>query len=483
MPVPDSVPRRPALATAVIAGTVALIESSGPLDDRAELRLAHRAQPTRAAQFMERAWLLGERLGLPAELARWRHVGLIVILMLAALVALSALGTARAVVGDARSINAMAAFITLLGLHLLTLALWLLGLLWPGAAASLSLGRLALWLTARLPLERGPHSFSVLRAVNRLLKRHKLLPWAFGVVSHTIWALAFGLILAVLAFGFAFHAYRLSWETTILSADFFQRFVHLTGSFPSMLGFAVPDAAAIQRAGASNLQTLGEAAAQSEWAWWLMGCVFTYGLLPRVFLALLSYARWRAGVARMGKPDSADPYVRAVFARLDALDPPVVTDPEQRPIQVAQPHRTPGDAAVPGTLAVIGFELPPEVPWPLPPISGLPDGAEGELVLVERIAGSAAERQEVILALEQARPWSLWVVCHAASSPDRGTARFLREVAPVARQCHLLLVAEEGGAAPAETESTRRWADWLAAERLDAIKLAPESSELDQSHA
>ncbi|MGB3066960.1 MAG: DUF2868 domain-containing protein [Ottowia sp.] len=478
MLVPDSVPRRPALATAVIAGTVALIESSGPLDDQAELRLAHRAQPARAAQFMERAWLLGERLGLPAELARWRHVGLIVILVLAALVALSALGTARAVVGDARSINAMAAFITLLGLHLLTLALWLLGLLWPGAAASLSLGRLALWLTARLPLERGPHSFSVLRAINRLLKTHKLLPWAFGVVSHTIWALAFGLILAVLAFGFAFHAYRLNWETTILSADFFQRFVHLTGLLPSMLGFAVPDAAAIQRAGAgaSSLQALGEAAAQSEWAWWLMGCVFTYGLLPRVFFALLSYAHWRAGVARMDKPDGADPYVRAVFARLDALDPPVVTDPEQRPVQVAQPHRTRGGAAVPGTLAVIGFELPPEVPWPLPPKSGLPDGAESEQVLVQRIAGSAAERQEVILALEHARPWSLWVVCHAASSPDRGTARFLREVVPLVRRCHLLLVKEGGDMASIEVESFRRWAGWLAAEQLDAIELSKKNA-------
>lgn len=462
---------------------MALIESSGPLDDQAELRLAHRAQPTRAAQFMERAWLLGERLGLPAELARWRHAGLAVVLVLAALVALSALGTARAVVGDARSINAIAAFVTLLGLHFLTLFLWLLGLLWPGAMAGLSLGRLALWLTARLPLERGPHSFTVLRAINRLLKAHKLLPWAFGVISHTIWALAFGLILAVLAFGFAFHAYRLSWETTILNADFFQRFVHVTGLLPSMLGFSVPDAAAVQRAGAGGLPAWGEAAAQSEWAWWLMGCVFTYGLLPRLFFALLSYARWRAGIARMGRPDAADPYVRAVFARLDALDPPVVTDPEQRPARVASPRRIPSGPAIPGTLAVVGFELPPEMPWPPPVPLSLAEGDGGEQVLLERIAGSAAERQEVVAALEQARPWSLLVVCHVASSPDRGTARFLREVAPLARQCHLLLAAEEGGAALRKEESRRRWADWLAVEQLDAIKLVPESSEPGRTNA
>ncbi len=456
----------------MIAGSVALIEATGPLDDQAELSRAHRAQHSRSAQFMERAWLLGERLGLPAELARWRHVGLIVVLALAALVALSALGTARAVVGDARSINAVAAFVTLLGLHFLTLILWLVGLGWPGALAGFSLGKLTLWLTARLPLERGPHSLTVLRAIHRLLRTHKLLPWAFGVVSHTIWALAFGLILAVLAFGFAFHAYRLSWETTILSADFFQRFIYVTGWLPSLLGFAVPDAAAVQRAGAGGLQALGDAAAQSEWAWWLMGCVFTYGFLPRVVFAWLSYARWRAGMVRMAKPDAADPYVRAVFARLDALDPPVITDPEHRTTHSSPLRQGPSAPAVPGTLAVIGFELPPELAWPLPDLSRRSGDLDGVNVLTQRIAGSAAERHEVMMALEVARPWTLLVVGHAASSPDRGTARFLRDVAPMAQQCHLWLVAGEGmGVALPSAEEIRRWADWLAAEQLTAIKL------------
>lgn len=468
----------------MIAGTVALIESSGPLEDQAELRLAHRTQPTRSGQFLERAWLLGERLGLQTELVRWRHVGLIVVLALAALVALSALGTARAVVGDARSINAIAAFVTLLGLHFLTLLLWMLSVLWPGALGGLSLGRLALWLTAHLPLERGPHSLSVLRALNRLLKAHKMLPWAFGVVSHTIWALALGLILLALAFGFAFHAYSLSWETTILSADFFQRFVHLTGWLPSLLGFDVPDAAAVQRAGTGGIQVLGGVTSGREWAWWLMGCVFTYGLLPRLLLALLSYARWRAGVARMSKPDTADPYVREIFLRLDALDPPVVIDPEHRSAQVNESPRMPVGTPVPGTFAVVGFELPPEVPWPLADLSSLTDGMEARQVLSQRVSGSAAERHEVIAALELARPWALFVVCHAPSSPDRGTARFLREVASLALQCRLILVVgEEKSVASGREEDHRRWEQWLVAERLDAIKLDRKHFEPDPENA
>jgi len=175
--------------------------------------------------------------------------------------------------------------------------------------------------------------------------------------------------------------------------------------------------------------------------------------------------------------------VRAVFARLDALEPPVVTDPEQRSTQAVPPRRTLGGPAIPDTLAVIGFELPPEMPWPLPGSLNLAEGVGGEPVLLQRIDGSAAERQKVLAALEQARPWSLLVVCHAASSPDRGTARFLREVAPLARQCHLLLALEAGGAAPGSAESRRRWADWLSSEQLDAIKLVPEPSEPDRPNA
>lgn len=468
MPTSDPVISRPRLPAAVIAGTVALIESAGPLEDQSELVRAHRTQVTRSAQFMERAWLLGERLGLPEDISRWRYAVQLVVAALAVLVAFSALGMSRAVVGEARSINAIAALVTLLGLHVLTLGLWLLSVLWPGAMSGLSLGRLALWLGARMPGEHSPHSLTIVRASNRLLQERRLLPWAFGVISHTIWALAFVLILAVLAFGFAFHAYQLSWETTILSSGFFQRFVQVAGWLPSLIGFPVPDPAAVQNAGADGLGALSGGDVQRDWAWWLMGCVFTYGLLPRLCFALLSYLRWRAGVARMGQPDSADPYVREVFSRLEALDPPLVTDEERPPTDIpySVPSRGPAN---PGTLAVIGFELPPEVPWPL---QSLPVGIDGTTVLELRLAGAAVERQNALQALGQTAPWTLLLVCHGASSPDRGTARFLRETSHmVEKSCIVLVEANEGKPSSTSALGMRRWSEWLKAERLDAMEL------------
>ena len=330
---------RTPLATAVVLEAVQRIEAAGPLDDQAALQQAFRTRPTRAAQVAERGWLLGQRLGLPAELARWRHLGWWVVAALAVAMAFTGLGTARAVLGEGRSINAVAAFVSLLGLHAVMLAVWLLGLLFTqGRWAGPSLGRLALWLTARLPLDRGPHALTMLQAVTAVLQRQRLLGWLTGALSHGIWTLAFLIMLAVLAFGFAFHAYTLTWETTILSATFFQRFVHVTGALPALLGFPVPDAAAVQTVGNAGVRAWVDATSQREWAWWLMGCVVVYGLLPRLALMVLSLLRWRAGTRRRGAVDMADPYVRRIVARLDALEPPPqVIDPEHRATDLDQP--------------------------------------------------------------------------------------------------------------------------------------------------
>lgn len=460
---------RSALAAAIVTEAVQRIEADGPLDDQTELQRAFHTRPTRAGQVHERAWLLGQRLGLPPALARWRQLAGWVVLGLALLVALAALAAARAVLAPDRSINAVAAFVSLLGWHALMLLLWLLGLLWPAAGsgrsalAGFSLGRLALGLAARLPLDRGPHALTLLRASAAVLQRARLWSWLSGALSHAIWSLAFVLITGVLAFGFAFHAYRLNWETTILSAGFFQRFVQLTGALPALLGFPVPDAAAVQRVGSAGVRAWQDAASQREWAWWLIGCVVAWGLLPRLLLAALSWWRWRAGQARLGRLDLADPYLLRIVQRLDALEPPPQVIDAERPFAAPAPPPpggAPGAPGAPGSVVLIGFELPPEIDWPPP---GLAAGALPAL----RVAGSARERQAAVGQLAAARPESLLLAVHAPSSPDRGTARFLREALRQAGRGALLLLAA-GGTAPDEA-ATRRWREWLEAEGFPTV--------------
>lgn len=458
---------RTPLATAVVLEAVQRIEAAGPLDDQAALQQAFRTRPTRAAQVAERGWLLGQRLGLPAELARWRHLGWWVVAALAVAMAFTGLGTARAVLGEGRSINAVAAFVSLLGLHAVMLAVWLLGLLFTqGRWAGPSLGRLALWLTARLPLDRGPHALTMLQAVTAVLQRQRLLGWLTGALSHGIWTLAFLIMLAVLAFGFAFHAYTLTWETTILSATFFQRFVHVTGALPALLGFPVPDAAAVQTVGNAGVRAWVDATSQREWAWWLMGCVVVYGLLPRLALMVLSLLRWRAGARRLGAVDMADPYVRRIVARLDALEPPPqVIDAEQRSAHPTYAVRA-GPPGAPGSLAVLGFELPPEQPWPLP---GLPTGLSAGSEPPQRIAGSTADRQAALARLQASRPESLLLVVHGPSSPDRGTARFVREAQALCHRMALLALGAGG------SSGAGRWRAWLDSEGFEAVALVEQA--------
>lgn len=458
---------RTALGDAVVMEAITRLESEGPLDDRLELRQAFRSQPTRAGQVTERAWLLGERLGFTQALAQWRQAAKWMLIALALLMALLALGSARAIVGPERSINAVAAFVGLLGLHFVTLVLWLLGVLWSvwghrSSAGGLSLGRLALSLAARLPVDRSPHALLLLRSATAVLQRARLWIWLTGALSHGIWVMAFALVLAALAFGFAFHAYALNWETTILSPTFFQRFVQITGALPAQLGFPVPDAAVVAQGGPSGVAQPGSAS-QAPWAWWLMGCVLVWGLLPRAGLALLSWACWRAGVARLAHLDMTDPEVRRHVARLDALEPPPqVLDPEVR-IDAHAPiaSRGAGAPGAPGSLAVVGYELPPESPWPP---GGLDPSAGGTW---RRVSGSHAEREAALAELAAQRPESLLLVVHAPASPDRGTARFVREAAGLAQRTALWPLAVDG----AEHSGEARWRTWLASEGFEALAL------------
>ena len=173
----------------------------------------------------------------------------------------------------------------------------------------------------------------------------------------------------------------------------------------------------------------------------------------------------------------ADPYVRRIVQRLDALEPPPqVIDPEHRATAAAAPAPALGPPGAPGSLAVIGFELPPEQAWPAPGLPPTPAGSAAPL----RVSGSTGERQQALGQLAATRPESLLLVVHAPSSPDRGTARFVREAARHAGRVALWPVAAaapsaagEGASAVAEAPAIARWQRWLQSEGFSALALVP----------
>lgn len=435
------------LTNAVITEAVQLIEQAGPLDDAAAMRDAMAPQAAAPVRIAWRAAVLGERIGLQAELTRARHWAPWVALALVLVIVLAGLALAGHVVGGSdRRINVMVALVSLLGIHALTLLLWLAGLALPITSFNLSFGGLWMALTARVAGGRHGQAPVLLRAATQLLARARLLPWAFGFVSHGIWALSFVVVLCSLLFALAFRRYTLGWETTILDPALFVEGVRLLGRAPGWLGFPVPDASTV-------LATADSAANQRDWALWLTGCILVYGLLPRLFFALLSAAVWQRRKAGL-RPDLAMPYYRKLMARFDAMTPPAIVDRDPGADRTQAPagltaHEV-GEAVM-----VVGFELPPETPWP-------PAGLSASAEPVLRIDGSAAQRRVLLDSTARARPRTLVMVCHAASSPDRGTERLLRELLGHCGEIRLwLLDGEEAARA--------RWRRWLVDVGLERI--------------
>ncbi|MDM0045956.1 DUF2868 domain-containing protein [Variovorax dokdonensis] len=425
-----------AASSPLLTEAIRALEAGGPLEDAQASRAAARAAASDEDRIAHRAALLAERRGLPEGLARARRMAPWVLLGLALLVTLAGLGLAGTVVdAQQRRINVLAALVALLGAHLLSLAVWLVALLWPGTHGGGSvLGRAWLSITARLALGRGAEAAAVAQGALSLLQRARLLPWLAGLASHIVWAVALFAALGALVFALSFRAYTLGFETTLLDPADFGRAVQALSVVPGWLGFAAPDV---------------DAPSDRALAQWLLGCVLVYGLLPRIVLALLCGGVWLVRAPRL-RPDASLPYYHRLAARLEALVPATVIDPDT----IAPPahaRHSRADAPLSDAALLVGFELAPEQPWPPAP---LPTGIEA----LPPIDGSQAQRQRLLDTVAQRRPRLLVLALNAAASPDRGTERLLNDLLPLAGECRLWLLAPED-----RPGNAQRWLDWMRA--------------------
>jgi hypothetical protein len=413
------------------------LEAATPLQDDRAMRTAAAASAQREARIVQRALTLAADTGLDADAAWLRRalpaLGLAVV---AAGVLFAALVT-TSLLGDGRRINALAALALLVLPNLAGIVAWALFAALPGRGGAGALGHAAAWLGRRGPWQR--RGARVVPAALRLLDASRLAPWLLGGLNHLLWAVAYLLAALGLVAVLSLAAYRLGFETTILSAQTLHKAARAIAWLPAQLGLPaqVPDPA--DAAGASH--ALG---------WWLISGTLAYGALPRLLLLALCAAvvRSRSGALTL---DTQDPYYRTLINRFEALAPTQVTDAEQA-VPAARRDARPAPAAA-GPLALIGFELPPE--------DALPPALLAEAAWSERIEGRGEERAALLQRLAAAPPAQLLVVCHAASTPDRGTGRFLDGARPLPTA--LLLV-------PADLASVAlpRWRAWLdAAGRAD----------------
>ncbi|MEK1907281.1 MAG: DUF2868 domain-containing protein, partial [Pseudomonas sp.] len=359
----------------------------------------------------------------------------------------SGTGLAIAALGDgSRPVNVFWALGSLLGLHLLLLGGWLLGLLLAGDHSA-ALGRLWLWLSEKLA--RDASAAQLGPALVLLLQRRRLNRWLLGLLVHGLWLvilLSAGLMLLVLL---STRRYGFVWETTLLGSDTFIAITHLLGALPGLLGFPIPDAETIRASGDSALAV---ESARHAWAGWLLGVLLVFGLLPRALLCLLCLWRWQHGQARL-RLDLNLPGYRLLAER---LQPPSerlgVLDAAPASLVEAQGGST--DLASSGAV-LVAIELDLQRPWP---------PALGKTIANAGVLDSREQRQQLLDQLGRFPPARLAIALDPRRSPDRGTLALLGELARSAGATRIWLLPPPTG----EALDSQRLSDWHSAlQRLE----------------
>ena len=406
----------------------------------ARLRASHEGVE---ARIVARAREIGARWGIDESIRSWVARERLVAWGLGAVAVLAGFGAALAVLGDGgRPVNVLWALGGLLGFHLLSLTAWFVALGLTGGRSGGVPGKL--WQAIAARLAAGGNAEAVGRARLRLHARGRLERWWLGAVTHGFWLmLLLGMLLGLLG-GLALRRYGFVWETTILPATVFEGVVASLGWLPSLLGFPVPDADLVR---ASGDVVLASEAARRTWSMWLVGCLLTYGLLPRLGLWALCSWKVAAGRRRLRLyPD--DPAFSGLAERLAPPSERIgVSDAAPERLETAHvvaPH------VASGAVMAVGIELDStRVPWPpgLPP--SVRDGG---------IVDSREQRTRVLAMIEATTPARLLMVCDPRLSPDRGSLSLIAAMSVHAGACAVWLA---GADAVAGSDRLQHWLDAL----------------------
>nr|WP_311971947.1 DUF2868 domain-containing protein [Pseudomonas baltica] len=423
-------------------------EHAGPLEDLEANRLARHGGGSLATRIEHRATRLAQRDGVDTALRHWQQGARLALIALAVMALLSGSGLAFTALGDGLPpVNVFWALGSLLGLNVLLLLSWVLGLLLSGEHGA-SLGRLWLWLSDKLA--RDAKAAHLGPALVLLLQRHRLNRWLLGTLIHGLWLLAMLSALVIALLLLATRRYGFVWETTLLSADTFVALTQALGTLPGLLGFNVPDTDMIRASGdaAVNLE-----ATRQAWAAWLVGVLVVYGVLPRLLLWGLCLWRWRRGCSQLRIDLDLPGYARLREVLMPSSERLGISD--AAPAVWPEAQAPSGQVGNQGAL-VVAIELDDQHPWP--PV--LPATVQDAGILDSR-----ESRQRLLDQLTRFPPARLLIACDPRRSPDRGSLALVAELARCATATRVWLLP----APMAQTLDPERLDDWHVA--LNALHL------------
>ncbi|NHW98518.1 DUF2868 domain-containing protein [Pseudomonas koreensis] len=415
-------------------------EHAGPLEDLEANRLARAAGGDLPGRIQRRAVWLAERDGLSAALRHWLQGARLALVLLVIVALLSGAGLAFAALSQT-PVNVFWALGSLLGLNLILLLSWALGLIFAGEHGA-TLGRLWLWLSEKLA--RDAKAAQLAPALLLMLQRKKLNRWALGTLVNGLWLLAMLSALLLLLTLMATRRYGFVWETTILGADTFINLTQALGALPALLGFNVPTVEMIRASGGAALDI---ESARQAWATWLVGVLVVYGVLPRLLLALLCFWRWSRGKAALTLDLNLPGYAELRERLMPTSERLGVNDPE--PAQLHRVESSVSEQASEGAL-LVAIELDDQRPWP----PALPKTVSNAGILDSR-----ESRHRLLEQLSRFPPARLLIACDPRRSPDRGSLALIAELARNASATRVWLLQ----APPGEALDSARLGDWHVA--------------------
>ena len=292
--------------------------------------------------------------------------------------------------------------------------------------------------------------------------QHSGMRWYLGRFSHQLWlATLTGMLLAII-FLLIVRQYSFSWESTLLSDQALITLTQVLGWLPSMVGFTVPDSAAIVQ---SRLVTDAMPLSMArQWAGLLVGSLLMYGIVPRAVAWAFCALMFRRKKMRL---DIKQPYYQKI---LNFWQRHVVDEDDFR--------AAPAPIAPKATLST-GKKLVALLEYPSQQDNWWQLGLDDSQNAVEDF-GILDDRDDMdrLTTYLDSHPVQVLLGIHSKALPDRGTLRKLDRIAEHAADGLIVQLLSDANTAntnlqeqDSENQDVRyqQWQTALAARKIGLV--------------
>ncbi len=286
--------------------------------------------------------------------------------------------------------------------------------------------------------------------------QHSGMRWYLGRFSHQLWLATLTGMLFAIMFLLIVRQYSFSWESTLLSDNALINLTQVLGWLPSLVGFDVPDKAAIIE---SRLVTDAlPLSIARQWASLLIGSLLMYGIVPRAIAWAFCALMFRRKKMRV---DINLLYYQKIinFWQRQVVD---ADDFKEAPAPIA-----PKAKVSTGNKLVALLEYPSNQDnwW----LAGLSDFTHQNEIENFGIVDDRDDLARLIDYLET-HPVQVLLGIHSTALPDRGTLRKLDQIATHAKQGLIVqLLDDTSSNEDSRIQRYQQWQTALAARKIGLV--------------